>query len=219
MANLTDETEDWPEGVYQIETVDPVVGGTPNPLTGAGMSNIPHLQLAMRTRWLKAAVDSLITAVASVIPSTRQILAGGLATGGGDLSADRTITVPKATEAEAIAGIIDTKALTPMTGMALAASIGVGVGQDLEDVLGSRAAGTIYTNGTGKPIFLILTINQGSSESWTFSAGPDVAGLVVITGSSQAGTVCLSTMIPAGWRYRYNATSGSPDISHWVEMR
>ena len=96
--------------------MDPVVGGTPNELTGAGMSNIPHQQLAKRTRWLKAAVDALTAAIGSVIPSTRLISAAGLATGGGDLSADRTITVPKATIADALAGENDTKALTPLTG-------------------------------------------------------------------------------------------------------
>ena len=121
MANLNDTTEDWPAGVYQLETVDPVVGGVPNPLTGAGMDNIPHLQLAQRTHWLKAAVDTLTAAIGGVIPSTRLISAAGLATGGGSMAADRTITVPKATPAQAIAGVSDEVALTPLTG-ALAAS-------------------------------------------------------------------------------------------------
>lgn len=152
MAGLA-ETEEFPEEVYQIETTDPVVGGAPNEGTGAGMSNIPHLQLAKRTRWLKAQVDTLVaavvqatTGVAGIVqlststnstsittaatPSavkaandnanTRAlkattIMAAGLATGGGDLSANRTITVPKASQAEAEAGADDTKAMTPLT--------------------------------------------------------------------------------------------------------
>lgn len=59
MANLTDTAASWEAGVYQIETTDPVVGGAPNPTTGAGMSNIPHLQLAKRTAWLKGQVEAL----------------------------------------------------------------------------------------------------------------------------------------------------------------
>lgn len=59
MANLTDTAASWEAGVYQIETTDPVVGGEPNPSTGAGMSNIPHLQLAKRTAWLKGQVEAL----------------------------------------------------------------------------------------------------------------------------------------------------------------
>ena len=59
MANLTDTASAWEAGIYQIETTDPVVGGAPNPSTGAGMSNIPHLQLAKRTVWLKSQVEAL----------------------------------------------------------------------------------------------------------------------------------------------------------------
>jgi hypothetical protein len=57
MANLT-ETAAW-DDVYQIETTDPVVGGAPNPGTGAGMSNIPHLQLLRRTKWLRDELEKL----------------------------------------------------------------------------------------------------------------------------------------------------------------
>jgi hypothetical protein len=59
MADLS-ELSEFPEGIYQIETTDPVIGGVPNVGTGAGMSNIPHLLLANRTRWLKNAVDNIV---------------------------------------------------------------------------------------------------------------------------------------------------------------
>ena len=48
------------------------------------------------------------------VPTTRLISAAGLATGGGDLSADRTITVPAATQAEAETGLDDSKSMTPL---------------------------------------------------------------------------------------------------------
>lgn len=46
-------------------------------------------------------------------PTTRTISAGGLLTGGGALSANRTISLAAATAAEALAGAIADKALTP----------------------------------------------------------------------------------------------------------
>lgn len=46
-------------------------------------------------------------------PTTRTISSGGLLTGGGSLAANRTITLAAASAAEALAGVVDTKALTP----------------------------------------------------------------------------------------------------------
>ena len=58
MANLP-EIPAFDEGVYQIEQTDPVLGGAPNPATGAGLVNIPHQQLARRTRYLKQQIDAI----------------------------------------------------------------------------------------------------------------------------------------------------------------
>lgn len=162
MADLP-EPDEFPEGIYQLEQDDPVLGGAPNEATGAGMDNIPHHQLAKRTRWLRTRVDALLeqvvaatAAVAGIVrlssainstdtttaatPSavkaaydnaesrvakTTTISAGGLATGGGALSANRTITVPAATQAEAEAGTANDKAMTPLrVSQAVAALIG-----------------------------------------------------------------------------------------------
>jgi hypothetical protein len=48
------------------------------------------------------------------VPPARQIQTSGLATGGGDLSADRTIDVPAASQAEAEGGTDNAKAMTPL---------------------------------------------------------------------------------------------------------
>lgn len=65
--------------------------------------------------------DAIVALVAGAVgsggasvPTTRQIIAAGLATGGGTLAADRTITVPKASGADVAAGTDDTKAITPL---------------------------------------------------------------------------------------------------------
>jgi len=57
MADLP-ESAVWDAGIRQIETTDPVVGGPPNLSTLAGMANVPHLQLARRTLWLKDKIDT-----------------------------------------------------------------------------------------------------------------------------------------------------------------
>jgi hypothetical protein len=48
------ESENWETGVYQIEVSDPV-GGGPN-----GIDNLPHKQLASRTKYLKSITDDVI---------------------------------------------------------------------------------------------------------------------------------------------------------------
>jgi|GEM_PF-3095330 len=58
MADLI-ETEDYPVGIYQIETTDPVLGGTPNLVTKAGLANIPAQQLANRSGWLKRRIEGI----------------------------------------------------------------------------------------------------------------------------------------------------------------
>lgn len=47
--------------------------------------------------------------------ASRQVLGSGLAVGGGDLTADRTIAVPKALPSDVATGTDDTKALTPFS--------------------------------------------------------------------------------------------------------
>lgn len=59
-----------------------------------------------------ASLASVLTSIAGKAPTTRNINTAGLATGGGSLAADRTITVPKATTSDLEAGTDDTKALT-----------------------------------------------------------------------------------------------------------
>src|SRR5436190_17072287 len=61
MTFLT-ETPVWETGVYQLEVLDPVQGGT------AGVSNTQGKQLANRTSYLKQAVDALATSLSGVAP-------------------------------------------------------------------------------------------------------------------------------------------------------
>ena len=59
MANLA-ESASWVDGIYQLETTDPVMGG-PN-----GISNTQAKQLANRTKWLKEQSDSQANKISSI---------------------------------------------------------------------------------------------------------------------------------------------------------
>ena len=191
MGTLNDSGDDFPD-VLQFEQTDPVLSGPPNEATGAGLDNIPHLQLARRTRWLKTRVDALMASVVNAttnvagivrlnnsltststdqaatadavrrahtealarVPAGRAINAAGLAVGGGNLSADRTITVPKASIPQAVAGIADDVALTPASGRALVDAV---VGGSEDGGLGLVPAGAImdFARQTPPPGWLI----------------------------------------------------------------
>lgn len=58
--------------------------------------------------------STMTTALAGKVGTGRTISAAGIATGGGDLSANRTITVPKSTQPQAVAFTDDTTAMTPV---------------------------------------------------------------------------------------------------------
>lgn len=72
---------------------------------------------------------TVTNSLATKVPTSRVISTSGLAGGGGALSADRTIDVPVASQAEAEAGSSNTKAMTPLrTAQAIAALSGGGGG-------------------------------------------------------------------------------------------
>ncbi|MGN7870549.1 phage tail protein [Paracoccus sp. 22332] len=162
MATLP-ETDEYPLGIYQLETADPVLGGPPNEATKAGVDNIPHQQLAKRTRWLKVRVDNLLnkviaatTAVAGIVRlssatnsiseteaatpkavksawdnaesralKSTEIKSSGLLSGGGPLSSSLDLEVRIATQAEAETGVLDNRAMTPLkTLQAITARLG-----------------------------------------------------------------------------------------------
>ena len=68
---------------------------------------------AVTPKGLKARLADILVTLANVVPFGRRINTTGLATGGRTLDVDLTIDVPRATVAEADAGLSTTKALTP----------------------------------------------------------------------------------------------------------
>ena len=111
-----------------------------------------------------------------------------------------------ATTAETQTGTDDTRAITPLK---LKNSV-IGLGQTWQDVTASRSVGVTYTNTTGKPIQLSITVS-GSSISLTIS------GIVAWTGSGAVGTSLnyTSCIVPNGGTY----VLSSGTISKWAELR
>lgn len=96
------------------------------------------------------AVTALIAGVVGTgggsTPTTRQIIAAGLATGGGNFAADRTITVTAATAPETAAQTRNDVAVTPL---GLAGLIGLTGGVlKLGNAILMVASGTANANGT-----------------------------------------------------------------------
>lgn len=87
------------------------------------------------------------------VPTTLTVTGGGLATGGGDLTTNRVITVPKASSAEVATGTDDTKAITPL---ALTGGIG-----------GRVLAGTGYATFLGGVILQWTTAFANANGSTT----------------------------------------------------
>ncbi|WP_052229454.1 gp53-like domain-containing protein [Pseudomonas fluorescens] len=93
MADLP-EANEWPEGIYQLETSDPVLGGP------EGIDNLQAKQLANRTKWLKDQLGKIVDGVTTIgkavkLATPRALSFKGAATGSGsfDGSADLEITL------------------------------------------------------------------------------------------------------------------------------
>ena len=85
----------------------------------------------------------------------------------------------------------------------LAASYGVG--QTLQNLLGSRLKNTTYTNSTGKTTTLIVTVSTGNDNF----IGINVSGQTICTTGVSAGDTVLFTPIPNGASYSISDITGS----------
>lgn len=123
-----------------------------------------------------------------------------------------------ATQAAATAGTDGTSIITPKTLAAVLAAIqtGIGVGQTWQDVTSSRAAGTTYTNTTGKPIVVSVMSGGGAMTSgfYLLVDGVRAAEMPYISSGGAAGS--MAAVVPNG--SSYSITAGCPK-SYWSELR
>ncbi len=101
-----------------------------------------------------------LTASGTGVPGTRQISAAGLATGGGDLTADRVITVTAATGANVQAGTSTAVAVTPKAladamppvSVSYAASVSLDLSTGLNFDLGALTGNLVLANFTSAKV-------------------------------------------------------------------
>lgn len=86
---------------------------------------------------------------------------------------------------------------------------GFGLNQTRQNVTGSRAVNTLYTNTTGKPIALSIHLSGVATRTL------DIDG--VATGPLDS-KVYFSEIILNGQTYKITS-SGSPTIDKWFEVR
>jgi len=161
-----------------------------------------------------ATTAATATSATTAANTTRSVNTSGLATGGGALTADRTIAVPKASQAQAEAGTDDATAMTPLrTAQAIAAlSKPIGVDQTWKDV--TRTNGTDYQNTTGRPIMVSCTYSGRLGRSYV---GVSTASYVQIGGATDSpandgnARNVHSFIVPAG--HYYKMTGGIHNVA------
>jgi hypothetical protein len=147
--------------------------------------------------------DSRIT---GAVPNTRSVsVSGGILSGGGDLSADRTITAPESTQAEAEAGTNASTVMTPRRVAQAIAALAPSSGGTVTSV--SAGSGiTITGTTTINPTVAINTNNAEGvgSLSWAYASSGGISIGGTISGSS------LSRVMGSGTGGgTWEATSGS----------
>ncbi|WP_207285800.1 phage tail protein [Pseudomonas sp. FW300-N2A2] len=111
----------------------------------------------------------------------------------------------KAWNAPVNQGTIDVAGLAAQVGGLEARPRGVGDGQTWQNVTASRVSGTVYTNTTGRPIQVQVSIQTGSI---TATCG----GVTIVTTGFHAAFV-----VPVGTTY--SVTLSSPVNAVWSELR
>ena len=97
----------------------------------------------------------------------------------------------------------------------------VGVSQTWQNETGERYSGTTYTNSTGKPIMVVVSMNASGSGTYSFSA---VVGEVTVASSTLGadyaghGGIVASFIVPTTATYSVTL-SGSGYIGNWAELR
>ncbi len=180
MATLP-EDDTFPEGVYRIETTDPVVGGPPNEATGAGLTNIPAMHLAKRTRWLKNRVDTLLTTVVAATTAVAGIVRLNSSTAS-------TSVTEAATPSAVKAAMDNANTRVPVTRMVTGGGLAAGGGALTDDR-------TIYVP--------IATVAEAEAGDTNVSAMTPMRVFQAIakrieTGVVQAGSAFLSALTALG---------------------
>ena len=89
-----------------------------------------------------------------------------------------------------------------------------GIGQTYQDVTSNRTSGVMYTNGTGRPIQIIVEVASIDSELNTVEVG----GIVIVSGDwgIYGMRPAFTFTVPVGSTYKLTTNT---TITRWVELR
>jgi microcystin-dependent protein len=169
LAGLDEDRAVTPKGLKGV--INALVNGA-----GAALDTLFELGAALGNDANFAA--NVLAAIGLKADKARTVAAAGLATGGGDLSADRTITVPKAAVADVAAGTDDAKAVTPVSLVGPVWAAG-----DVKYSARAAAAdgwyiadGSLKDRVTDAPLFAAIGVTYGAGDGATTFALPDLRG-------------------------------------------
>lgn len=100
----------------------------------------------------------------------------------------------------------------------------LGIRQTWQDVIGSRAYSTLFTNTTGRPILVAVTI-QANAAGVSFASFNLDGSNVALAGQGNVGAPLtygnstMSIIVPNGSTYRIDPTGTTPDLQKWFELR
>lgn len=106
-------------------------------------------------------------------------------------------------------------AINPSNAATIAQSTDLGVGQTWQNVTASRVSRQTYTNNTGKPIQVVISVfSAGKAESNVLNVG----GVTLLDGDlGMSGMISTqSFVVPSGVSYSFTTTS---QIRSWSELR
>ena len=105
-------------------------------------------------------------------------------------------------------------------GQALASMSSLGYGQTVQDVTGSRTAGTTYYNTTGKPFYASLVVTNSAASTpaansyLSVNGTPTAWAIAENAGGQYAALTCL---IPVGASYVMSSTIST--VVKWIEIK
>jgi len=126
-----------------------------------------------------------------------------------------------ASQAEAEAGTVTNKLMTPervaQAITALGGGGGLGDGQVWQDVSASRSAGVSYQNTQGRPIEVIIQLDAGFSTTFIEISSDNVNWVNLLKVAEGANDHFASFTVPDGHYYRIDNSDGT-NINIWAEL-